>query len=181
MVRYAETKAIFTFVITAETTTKHTKQEKCFVLRLVSWDTMCIDNQGLENLENENTEAFQIRGWNRLIKIVFEETAVQTRQASTNMWTWTTADWCCSPADIAKSETSPLPPRPTDGHVLPFSDSCVLLQLSCFEYQQLKDEILADSRHFANEVVEATVMAKLGKSYQSIDNVVGLAGITAVL
>jgi hypothetical protein len=143
---------------------------------------MCVDNGGFDYLENENAEAFQIRNWNRLIKIVFEETAAQSRQANNDStWTWTTADWCCSPTDVAKFETSPLAPRPDDQTVLPFSDSCVRLQLSDFEYQQLKEEILATSRHFPREVVEATVMAKLGPSFQSIDDVVGLAGITAVL
>jgi hypothetical protein len=182
MVRYAETKAIFTFAVAAETTNKHTRLEKCLILRLVSWDTMCVDNGGFDYLENENAEAFQIRNWNRLIKIVFEETAAQSRQANNDStWTWTTADWCCSPTDVAKFETSPLAPRPDDQTVLPFSDSCVRLQLSDFEYQQLKEEILATSRHFPREVVEATVMAKLGPSFQSIDDVVGLAGITAVL
>ena len=115
MVRYAETKAIFTFVVRQEETSQEKRAApQLLFLRLVSWDTAAAtSNRNLVAAlpaccPDEKDGSFRNLPWRRVCKIIFEETtggdgtshsSDGQHDPSSSLWAWTTAsDWCCPPA-----------------------------------------------------------------------------------
>jgi len=103
MVRYADTKAIFSFLVTCETS----NSLKCLYLRAISWNTRMhldgvfnVSRRESNNLKKHNTLRFK-----RVLKVIFGEVrdfSVHGKQlqASTNDLDWmiNSQDLCCPPS-----------------------------------------------------------------------------------
>jgi hypothetical protein len=147
MVRYAESKAIFTFIIGvndggsmhAPTTTK------CLLLRLVSWDT----NIATEVLHSERLD------FRKVAKIVFEEMLDKFNETDdVTKWVWGGVDLCCLPLGGEQDNQSS---EDRIGKV-----STVRLQLPPDEYDQVLSDLLKNSNQFSKCITDATIMMKMG-------------------
>ena len=116
LVRYAESKAIFTFVVRREgrENSIHGNNNECLLLRMLSWETaMATSFQTKTNARDEASSALLLR---KVAKIVFEitsdptVTAAQARSnkhgmnntnsdgdAAPTQWFWGGVDLCCPP------------------------------------------------------------------------------------
>jgi hypothetical protein len=164
MVRYAEAKAIFTFVIGMDcgaaeqycqpvrsmrnklawsTTAPPTQQggKKCLLLRLVSWDTIIA------------TEASDDGGlkFQKVAKLVYEEAFDEIgNKNSPNHWVWGGVDLCCAlPGSVKETDT--------DATV-----STVRLELPLDEYEAVQQELQAKSGLFPKSIKDATILMKMG-------------------
>jgi HECT-like Ubiquitin-conjugating enzyme (E2)-binding len=119
MVRYAESKAIFTFVVhekrngDAASNICISGTERCLLLRLLSWETtMACSLQSFDQTsstteeENESSNRLKFR---KVAKIVFEETVdllgktnnVGNGSDDIATWIWGGVDLCCPPTRLS--------------------------------------------------------------------------------
>jgi hypothetical protein len=158
MVRYAQTAAIYSFSIILDDDRKH---KKCLMVRLLSWETHAassehsrIDESGVHRLE-----------WRRVAKLLFEET--ETENTGPEQWMWN-VDWCCPPSaadTLVKASSIPMGSR-----------SQVRLCLSLDDWGEFRNQLSRASSSQSQEVVEATFLAKTGRSVGLHDGM-GLAAI----
>jgi HECT-like Ubiquitin-conjugating enzyme (E2)-binding/MYND finger len=168
MIRFAETKAIFTFVVSDDSMVGH---KRLLFLRLVSWDTTAASSS---EAGREQDNVYQIPKWKRRSKILYEE-AADAEYTGGSLWMWTTQDWCCPPPGGSKEEKAEPPTvdnRPTETQ----SASVVRLCLPTQEWKRLRAELQETSQFYAKEVINATITAKLGRSATSHEEI-GLATI----
>lgn len=115
MIRYAETKAIFTFVVsirsddaaatalpgTYRRNTSHQDRRRVLFLRLVSWDTTTATGVLADSNTTSSCDAI-VPQWRRSSKILYCEETVDDAAKDDGsllwMWTSTTQDWCCPTA-----------------------------------------------------------------------------------
>ena len=180
MVRYAESKAIFTFlvILNDESTTSgitHSPSKKCLLLRLVSWDT---------NMATDTLSSSERLDFGRFAKIVFEETTLDHTMNTDDLtkWVWGGVDLCClppgqegvasqeilSPQDSSQQESM----LPTDGQI-----STVKLQLPPDEYDLVLQELSESKKYFSKAVTKATILMKMGVDALTSTNI-GLAAIS---
>eukprot|EP00980_Cylindrotheca_fusiformis_P030378 scaffold24732_cov162-Cylindrotheca_fusiformis.AAC.3 len=149
MVRYAESKAIFTFIVGVNDvgSSTHASTKKCLLLRLVSWDT----NIATKVLGNGRLQ------FRKVVKLVFEET-VDKFELSDNddatKWMWGGVDLCCLPLGADGSSTTT---NDRLGDV-----STVRLSLPPDEYKQVHNDMVENSNLFARAVTDATIMMRMG-------------------
>eukprot|EP00521_Asterionellopsis_glacialis_P011100 CAMPEP_0195309986 /NCGR_PEP_ID=MMETSP0707-20130614/39016_1 /TAXON_ID=33640 /ORGANISM="Asterionellopsis glacialis, Strain CCMP134" /LENGTH=679 /DNA_ID=CAMNT_0040374291 /DNA_START=247 /DNA_END=2283 /DNA_ORIENTATION=+ len=122
MVRYAESKAIFTFVVVVRTDEGNHSQTnnkspfehssangKCLLLRILSWDTkLAISSKAVTNDRGADTPKFE-----NVAKVIYEETVDQLQEdfgkKHTNngddptSWKWGGVDLCCIPPTRSRS------------------------------------------------------------------------------
>eukprot|EP00934_Nitzschia_sp_Nitz4_P007640 Nitzschia sp. Nitz4//scaffold166_size90379//47879//49388//NITZ4_005060-RA/size90379-exonerate_est2genome-gene-0.74-mRNA-1//1//CDS//3329538205//7630//frame0 len=178
MVRYAESKAIFTFVVSRESTAEPnwpSHYTKCILLRLVSWDSniaTCVDAS--------NQLLFQ-----SYAKIVFEETYSRERQKETNedspmSWVWGGVDLCCPPPESGGPPVV-LPSSENSDRLATQASSSVRLELSSEEYDELLASLQSGTELFSQAVSDATVLVKMGPSALSkAQNGSSGLGLTAI-
>lgn len=180
MVRYAESKAIFTFlvILNDESTTSgitHSPSKKCLLLRLVSWDT---------NMATDTLPSSERLDFGRFAKIVFEETTLDHTMNTDDLtkWVWGGVDLCCLPPgqegvasqeklssqDSSQQESV----LPTDGQI-----STVKLQLPPDEYDLVLQELSESKKYFSKAVTKATILMKMGVDALTSTNI-GLAAIS---
>lgn len=170
MVRYAEAKAIFTFLVALQTPKMgfaSSSFTKCILLRLVSWDCSIATNLD----ERSKRPKF-----GRFAKIVFEET-YDKRETKVGSWMWGGVDLCCPPMDdmdkdvVAASEEKP------DDMERKISTVRILLQKD--EYGQTLQSLRDGQQFFTRAVANATILAKMGTMPKSKGCTGGL-GLAAI-
>ena len=195
LVRYAESKAIFTFVVRCEDNYSGMEEasNKCLLLRLLSWETTMAtsfeENDSSKNRRNRHRLDFR-----RVTKIVFEETIDPTAKinghsthtnndSSTTQWFWGGIDLCCPPPTSNKSarttastgidEDVNTTNNNDDAMMTSKSASTVKLQLPREEYDQVLSDLVFGRSHFTKEMAEATILLKMGGIWEGL-------GLTAV-
>lgn len=158
LVRYAETKACYSFSIVNEATLEH------FVIEMVSWSTIGssssetrLDGSGNHHLS-----------WSKLVKLLFypmQREEVSQTDASASPFQFD-KDWCCM--------------DPTERYasiaIRPKSIPRIYLSLDAFEWDQLQCELSEASRLQDWDLVFATFLAKTGRPVK-LDDGLGLATI----
>lgn len=170
MVRYAESKAIFTFIVTLDTphmSFASTIFTKCILLRLVSWDC---------NIATDfDDDSFKLN-FRRYAKIVFEET-LDKRAKHGGTWVWGGVDLCCPPSDVDDINSIP------DVNVQLDSDrkiSTARIHLHEDEYLETLDSLRQGQSLFLPDLAETTIIVKMGlTSFSSKEDYDGL-GLTAI-
>ena len=195
LVRYAESKAIFTFVVRCEDNYSGMEEasNKCLLLRLLSWETTMAtsfeENDSSKSRRNRHRLDFR-----RVTKIVFEETIDPTAKinghsthtnndSSTTQWFWGGIDLCCPPPTSNKSarttastgidEDVNTTNNNDDAMMTSKSASTVKLQLPREEYDQVLSDLVFGRSHFTKEMAEATILLKMGGIWEGL-------GLTAV-
>jgi hypothetical protein len=191
LVRYADAKAMFTFVVAQEEpehfgTKGHASPSsagKCLLLRLLSWDTVLASR-----FESPTSPRLQ---FNRVAKIVFEETVdklAATGQGTrigediTN-WVWGGVDLCCLPSGQQQQsdgvENSDKQGQDLSSGIVEQGGapkrSAVRLQLSAEEWNEVRTSILEGSQWFSKSVSDATILVKMGPNSSPT---VGLSAIS---
>eukprot|EP00977_Amphora_coffeiformis_P011091 scaffold2655_cov179-Amphora_coffeaeformis.AAC.24 len=152
MIRYADSKAIFSFLVRDER-----QLGKALLLQLVGWDRKAA--RGYKD------PALGELFWSRLAKILFEERNNLPQEESTNFnMMWTQGDWCCPPSSSTgrfsgifqqeEKKTERQSDLPT---------SYVSLWLGTREWMDLKGQLEFASRLYSDGVVSATFLAKNGR------------------
>ena len=192
MVRYAETKAIFTFVIHEKRmgsigNLNHSSETKrCLLLRLLSWETIMASSLH-KNDQNrsycrsiESSNALRFR---KKAKIVFEETVDRLLSKSIKKknngdseditkWIWGGVDLCCIPAPNSpslsdKQQDHAQGPNQRTNTSEPTSTvpvSTVRLGLPTDEYEALKQDLEEGTMLFSTDVAKATILLQMGES-----------------
>lgn len=177
MVRYAEAKAIFTFIVTLDAPKMSFASsvfEKCILLRLVSWD--CNIATGVDG----GSRKLKFR---RYAKLVFEETYDRkaNQSAGVGTWMWGGVDLCCPPVlDSESAKASSL--EVTDESINEATEQSVstariLLQED--EYSETLQSLRLGQKLFPKDVADPTILVKMGVAPSSkIDG--GGLGLTAI-
>ena len=188
MIRYADTKAIFTFAIYSDDTDwQHSNSTTVLVLRLLRWNVPATTSDYCDfTMEDGATENGKQRGggmicqpqWRNMAQILFEETQVDlprhaTRGNQPMQWTWAN-DWCC----LAPSSTPP-PVTKSSSPATTLSESVhnnnnnntrmdwnagrslVELYLPNSEYHELWQILQHSSQYFSPSVKEATILSQM--------------------
>lgn len=158
MIRYAETRAIYTFVLIV-TTTNHHHLSTCILLRIVSWDAIYANPFHNDNHNNKNdTKELSFR---KALKIIFEETQdiPMTNDGTNNNWFWGGVDLCCPPNKNTSSDSIP-----NISTTEKSSASSVRIYLSDDEFQEIRKELIQNSKYSTTSVAQATICMKLGQS-----------------
>ena len=177
MVRYAEAKAIFTFIVALDTPKMNFASsvfEKCILLRLVSWDC---------NIATRFEESSRRLAFGRYAKIVFEETydrkASPSAAADGGPWMWGGVDLCCPQPVLASKKievSSGETEMPSKAKEHSISTARILLQED--EYSETLESLREGQKLFTKDVFEATVLVKMGvMSSSTTDNGLGLTAI----
>jgi hypothetical protein len=179
MVRYAESKAIFTFVIGRETHDSRSGGSKCMLLRLLSWETaMARSTQDSRKWESRyshtnNRVSFKL-DFQRVAKLVFEETAdrmnpsIASNDDSTAQWTWGGVDLCCPPTVSSSNELLPfslsnLFKASTNAINETQTGSTVRMELPEDEYDQVLRHLKESRSFFSKTQEDSTILIKMGR------------------
>jgi hypothetical protein len=158
MIRYSETKAIFSFRVACE------GRGERLLLRLLSWDSEAgTDREGRAAPGADGSLEVQ---WRRLVQVLYEEShaddGVAPLQAELQ-WTWN-RDWCCAP--ITKEEKSEEAP-------VELPASVVRLFLELEEYEELRRGLRQASDWYSEDAKQATILSTIGRPSAKV----GLAAI----
>jgi hypothetical protein len=177
MVRYAEAKAIFTFIVTLEAphmSFASTVFTRCILLRLVSWDCNLATSAGGED---SNELCFQ-----RFAKLVFEET-YDKRAKGAGEWIWGGIDLCCPPLNIDEEVETVDEAEVKKDEPLPGAQrvSSTRIQLSEDEYTETLKSMVQGRKFFTKNVADATILMKMGRMPDQADEIAyGGLGLTAI-
>jgi hypothetical protein len=166
MVRYAEAKAIFTFVVAFESPPKLSFHKKCLLLRLVSWDT---------NMATSFQNASRRLCFKRVAKVVFEETndkLAGNESDDITKWEWGGVDLCCAPLNGGLD----IPSNQTENNAIG-KVSTVRLLLQQDEYDEVLQSLREGGNLFSRAVSEATIQVKMGIGSSKIGDGLGLTAI----
>jgi hypothetical protein len=172
LVRYAEAKAIFTFIVGVEAGADSKVPRKCLLLRLVSWDT------AMATRFEESSSKHQHRlDFSRVAKVVYEETldklADNYNSEDVTNWVWGGVDLCCIPGTSGELHNSESVADLPSGKI-----STVRLQLPRDEWEELRTSLVEGSSVFSKSVAEATILVKLGRMGASVGETLGLSAIS---
>ena len=166
MVRYAEAKAIFTFIVTLDMPQMSFASNvyaKCILLRLVSWD--CDIATAFEG----QTVNLNFR---RYAKIVFEET-YDRKAKHAGTWVWGGTDLCCPPlTGIEENSTN------TAENDKEWKVSTARIALREEEYLETVASLRAGQALFSSAIAAATILVKMGTMPSSNDE--SRLGLTAI-
>ena len=186
MIRYAETKAIFTFVV--EQTETGDNERHFLLLKLLSWGSQIATSKETQFLEIDGNDSHLIQDvcFKKTAKIIFEETTVGVGNSEDreiqphndtddiSNWIWGGADLCCLP-DAMAAKTHPVDNSvsknngPGSESAIELlgqaqqSTSSVRLLLESGEYDELRAALQEGAKFFSKQVSDATVAAKLGR------------------
>lgn len=172
MIRYAESQAVFTFVVSAgrADVSEESSSQGHLLLKLLSWDTVFATSKcnGEERISTP---------WTKGIKVLYEfvdeftdkmgtlgisDTANARSSDDIMAWTWGGADLCCPP--FASGNTSKHRQENEDARATPeYGKASVQIFLTEEELSQVKNDIRAGSSLFSESLSKATVLLKLGK------------------
>ena len=163
MIRYAESEAIYTFVV--ETESYGGTSSRCILLHMLSWDTI------IGTVDSDPTRKYNDRNvsYQKVLKVIFEERANFHGVSDNPMdWKWGNLDLCCPPP-IRSDETSSMERRVKDSPMnmlsnvnAPTKATSVRICLAANEWHELKHSLMSRSLFFSESVRDAVVMTKLG-------------------
>eukprot|EP00539_Tryblionella_compressa_P018549 CAMPEP_0178861040 /NCGR_PEP_ID=MMETSP0747-20121128/2063_1 /TAXON_ID=913974 /ORGANISM="Nitzschia punctata, Strain CCMP561" /LENGTH=283 /DNA_ID=CAMNT_0020527531 /DNA_START=1 /DNA_END=852 /DNA_ORIENTATION=+ len=181
MVRYAESKAIFTFVVRRENynTSNSENRVRCLLLRLLSWETtMAFSGQdrGKKVRQRRTDLSSGSSGgeshrldFQRVAKLVFEETleriagtAASDDNNPISQWIWGGVDLCCPTPTNAPNLFSVSHQSSTNRIQSQTTVSTVRLELPYDEYDEVLADLKANRCMFSKEQEEATIALKMG-------------------
>jgi HECT-like Ubiquitin-conjugating enzyme (E2)-binding len=171
MIRFADTKAIFTFVLVrSERRTSHNQQKRRHILRLklLSWDCQFASSRGVTKSDLDISAENNNPQFRQAVKLIWEEAWLDVEgpveaHDLTN-WTWGGADICCPPFAAQSTDVSGSTiDKDGLGDILQeSSSSSVTLPLDEDEWDDVMESLRTGEGFFSEEVVHATVLAKLG-------------------
>lgn len=204
LVRYAESKAIFTFVVTSEGPgDKSRKKNNCLLLRLLSWQTAIATSCEKQEIESPSSLPSPAKPpsskllFRKVAKIVFEETIDPTvDQATTSghqsngetggaaQWFWGGVDLCCPPPSALSMKqtnssanaaaTTTIGNNDDDDTNQTKAVSTAKLQLPGDEYDRVFEDLMSGRSFFEKETADATILLKMGDLWKGL-------GLTAVV
>lgn len=166
MVRYAESEAVYTFIVGISDEMDWTRPlhdpGACILLRMLSWDTpMAI----LGGSSSKGAECLHTIQYHKVVKVIYEETSnKKDLTAAMNdplEWTWGDTDFCCPPlkgdaesndASLNLDENSPPPTKASSTRIF----------FSKREWTELRDRLKCGSLYFSETMKDAVVLTKLG-------------------
>lgn len=179
MIRYAETKAIFTFVVERNESYDTTKEDRTHILllKLLSWDSQLACSEFDDNERLQQVQNVQFR---KTAKIIYEESWFDGKQGSDTMvsgdntdissWVWGGADLCClpnsttgAPTNSSKYDEASVLAATTSKLLEPTSQSSVRLLLEAPEWDELQQSLRDGANFYSEDTVKATVAAKFGR------------------
>lgn len=200
MVRYAEGKAIFVFVVSPATMSKReegdSEADERLVLRLLSWDTRLgtgggggggDDDNGASSsilAEEQDEEGNDVVALEPIAKVIYqcvdgrgddgdgsdEKKGSGSDRRDDIVAAWTRFDPCCPPP--------PAGPKPQTGRKSTSTATgaaSVRLHLSREEYNELRESIRRGADNFSRDVSDATVRLKLGSKRPTGGGAAGLS------
>ena len=178
MIRYAETKAIFTFMVERKDDAGLSFQRRVLLLKLLSWDSQVATSSDVSYVSSDGHLVQEVN-LRKAAKMIFEETWLDSRQKGAkdtrnnddiSSWVWGGADLCCQPnfvgsvgATVASNEEQGNDKINQGALGQKASTSSVWLLLEKDEWDELLKSLCKGAQLFSREVVEATVAAKLGR------------------
>jgi WD40 repeat protein len=184
MVRYAESKAIFTFVVGLDqevfADAKGKNNNRYLLLRLLSWETAAA-------WSDKTTRGLAISPrlkFYRVAKIIFEEVVDPTVNGLTKhqignefalgqQWIWGGVDLCCPPGTAGQHGALEMNGRiapvallqPTQSRI---RASSVRINLPADDYRQVQKELANGQHLFSKSQAEATILIKMGETRESL-------------
>lgn len=169
LVRYADAKAIFTFIVGVEASESSKVPRKCLLLRLVSWDTVMATRF-------EESSSNHCLNFTRIAKVVYEETldklADNHNSDDVTNWVWGGVDLCCIPGTSNGLHNSDSVADLSSGQM-----STVRLHLPLDEWEEVRQSLVEGASVFSKSVAEATILVKLGRIGASVGETLGLSAI----
>ena len=169
MVRYAESEAIYTFIVGVSDENDWTRVHDpgaCILLRMLSWDTpMAIVGGSIDN-SLEDPDLRQMH-YQKVVKVIYEERS--NKKELTDVindpleWAWGDTDFCCPPPTRnAESNDASLNLDENSSTALRTKASSTRIFFSKREWSDLKENLICGSRYFSEAMKDAVVMTKLG-------------------
>lgn len=164
MVRYADSEAIYTFIVGVSDEndwTRLSKASEVVLLHMLGWDSALGSVNGkMSSSGDEDGDAVR---FTKVLKVIYDETtdrgqhsSNQDDDSSGTKWTWGGMDLCCPPAKGNENEEQPLTTEPQ------VKATAVRIFLSTQEMTELKQALATGSEYFSDVVKDAIVMSKLG-------------------
>ena len=159
MVRYAESEAVFTFIVGISDENDWTRVHSsgaCILLRILSWDSL-MATMGDDALKGDDTIHFQ-----KVVKVIFEVMPDRSELIAVNGdndpmdWTWRGTDFCCPPPSSNMKSADDIVTA------LRTRASSIRIFFSKQEWYELKDALTCGSSYFSDSVKDAVLMTKLG-------------------
>ena len=175
LVRYAESDAIYTFIVAISDVNDWTRMGRnnpgeYIFIRTLGWDTPMSTVTGCTRL-NDHAEGdlknFQLN-FRKVVKVIFEVVTDRNVLTSSQMdngdslmeWTWGGLDFCCPPPRLTSSSNADS--LMYDEVAKQKRASSVGIFLSEREWSELKYALHRSSDYFTQTVSDAIVMTKLG-------------------
>jgi hypothetical protein len=198
MVRYAESKAIFTFVIhekhsggTGIMSATSSVANRCLLLRLLSWETAMASSlqetvKSISQSFDGESESSNVLRFGKVAKIVFEETRDHLEQKykgsdsnDVTTWVWGGVDLCCVPSTSLHLSNNrrqgqdqgldqPTIPSVTTKMSHQTAVSTVRLGLPVEEYEEIKKVLEDGTVLFSDEVAKTTILLQMGESRRGL-------------
>lgn len=177
IVRYAESKAIYTFVVSVRSEGTPDSHPKCILLKLLSWDTR--QAKSIDSNVMEETDLLHFKPVVRVIyEIANDRDSIHDNDDDPMSWTWGGVDMCCLP-DNARAQQNRMN-ESEQARQLP-SAASVRLCLLQEEWDELEQTLVESSKYFSKAVTDATILVKLGpKQERSEYDTVGLGALPLV-
>ena len=168
MVRYAESEAIYTFIVGVSDEndwTRLSRPSECLLLHMLSWDSALVGVDGRTRTSGDDREDGTIE-FNKVLKVIFDETTDRGQYSSSGRddedgtstkWTWGGIDLCCPPSmsnGLEDSEDFSTEPQT--------KATSVRIYLSNQEWSELRHVLVNGSEYFSEMVKDAVVLSKLG-------------------
>jgi len=175
IVRYAESKAIYTFVVSVRSEGSMNPHPKCILLKLLSWDT-----RQAKSKDSTCVEELDLLNFKPVVRVIYEVADNRDTMHDSDdpmNWTWGGVDLCCLP-DGTRVENDQLDASEQDSRP---SAASVRLWLSQEEWDELQQTMVESSKYFSKAVTDATILVKLGsREEKSDDATVGLGALPLI-
>ena len=171
MVRYAESEAIYTFIVGVSDEndwTRLSRPSECLLLHMLSWDSALVGVDGrTRSSGNDDEEEDGTIQFEKVLKVIFDETIDRGQHSSSGQededgtstkWTWGGIDLCWPP-----SLSNGLDDNEGFSTTEPQTKAAsVRIYLSNQEWSDLKRVLMNGSEYFSEMVKDAVVLSKLG-------------------
>jgi len=170
MVRYADSEAIYTFIVGVSDEndwTRLSKASECVLLHMLGWDSALASVNGEMSGSGGGDGGGEVGNairFEKVLKVIYDETADRGQHSSNQeddsnatKWTWGGIDLCCPPPSMGNENLEES--FTTEPQV---KATAVRIFLSTQEWSELKLALSAGSEYFSDVVKDAIVMSKLG-------------------
>ncbi|KAL3779946.1 hypothetical protein ACHAW5_009429, partial [Stephanodiscus triporus] len=176
MVRYAESEAVFAFVVGISDEndwTRTSAPDERILLRILSWDTPMSTVDGSVNDDAGGDDGFpRALRFRKVVKVIFEmatnEQDPRTSVANGNNqmeWRWRGTDFCCPPqTQLSESSNLKSGSSALEGGSSRPKASAIRIFFSKREWSELRESLIRGSRYFSEAVKDAFVLTKLGST-----------------